>query len=54
MEQISVLSEERQRLRDQDVGAARLERNRVKLARAHWELSYALIERYLPAHSQAA
>ena len=54
MEQISVLSEERQRLRDQDAGAARLERNRVKLARAQWELSYALIERYLPAHSQAA
>lgn len=54
MEQISVLTAERQRLRDQDAGVARLERNRVKLARAQWELSYALIERYLPAHSQAA
>jgi hypothetical protein len=54
MEQISVLTAERQRLRDQDAGAARLERNRVKLARAQWELSHALIERYLRAHSQAA
>jgi hypothetical protein len=54
MEQISDLTAERQRLRDQDAGSARLERNRVKLARAQWELSHALIERYLPAHSQAA
>lgn len=54
MEQISVLTAERQRLRDQDAGRARLERNRVQLARAQWELSHALIERYLPAHSQAA
>ena len=34
------------------VGGA-VERNRVKLARAQWELSHALIERYLPA-SEAA
>jgi hypothetical protein len=54
MEQISGLTAERQRLRDQDAGWVRLERNRVKLARAQWELSHALIERYLPAHSQAA
>jgi hypothetical protein len=54
MEQISDLTAERQRLRDHDAGSARLERNRVKLARAQWELSHALIERYLPAHSQAA
>ena len=54
MEQISDLTAERQRLRDQDAASARLERNRVKLARAQWELSHALIERYLPAHSQAA
>ena len=54
MEQISQLTAERQRLRDGDAGAARLERNRVKLVRAQWELSHALIERYLPAHSHAA
>jgi hypothetical protein len=54
LEQISVLTAERQRLREEQVGVARLERNRVRLARAQWELSHALIERYLPADSQAA
>jgi hypothetical protein len=55
VDQISDLTAERQRLREQGVDSARLERNRVKLARAQWELSHALIERYLPAaHSQAA
>jgi hypothetical protein len=41
-------------LRERGADARRLERNRVKLARKQWELSYALIERYLPAHSAAA
>ena len=55
LEEISALTAERQRLRELDAGAARLERNRVKLARKQWELSHALIERYLPAaHSHAA
>jgi hypothetical protein len=54
MEEISGLTAERQRLREQGVNGDRLERNRVKLARAQWELSHALIERYLPEHSQAA
>ena len=49
MEEISGLTAERQRLRDRGADTGRLERNRVKLARAHWELSHALIERYLPA-----
>ena len=47
LEQISAITTERQRLRDQDVNGSRLERNRVKLARTQWELSYALIDRYL-------
>ena len=54
LEQISDLTLERQRLRDLGVSGARLERNRVKLARKQWELSHALIERYLPSHVRAA
>jgi hypothetical protein len=53
LEEISGLTAERQRLREQGIDAGRLERNRVKLARKQWELSHALIERYLP-HSNAA
>jgi hypothetical protein len=47
LEQIADLTTERQRLRDEGVNGSRLERNRVKLARAQWALSHALIERYL-------
>jgi hypothetical protein len=54
LEEISALTAERQRLREQGAGAARLERNRVKLARKQWELSHALIERYLRAEHSAA
>jgi hypothetical protein len=55
LEQISGLTVERQRLREQGINGSRLERNRVKLARTQWELSHALIERYLPSgQSQAA
>ena len=55
LEQISGLAVERQRLRDRGINGSRLERNRVKLARTQWELSHALIERYLPAdQTQAA
>jgi hypothetical protein len=54
LQEISELTMERQRLRDAGVNGARLERNRVKLARKQWELSHALIERYLPSDSQAA
>ena len=54
LEEISVLTMERQRLRDAGVNGTRLERNRVKLARKQWQLSHALIERYRPSDSQAA
>jgi len=54
-EQISGLAVERQHLREQGINGSRLERNRVKLARTQWQLSHALIERYLPAdQTQAA
>jgi hypothetical protein len=55
LDEIAGLTAERQQLRDRGADTDRLERNRVKLARAQWALSHALIERYLPAaHSQAA
>jgi hypothetical protein len=47
--QISALTSERQKLREDGATSARLERNRIKLVRAQWELSHALIERYLPS-----
>ena len=53
LEEISTLTAERQLLRERGVEPRKLERNRVKLARKQWELSHALIERYLP-HSHAA
>ncbi len=48
MLEIGELTADRQRLRDQGAAATKLERNRVKLARKQWELSHALIARYLP------
>jgi hypothetical protein len=45
---ISGLVTERQKLRDGSGSDTALERNRVQLARAQWELGNALIERHLP------
>jgi len=47
LEEIAGLTGERRSLRDRGVNGSRLERNRVKLARKQWELSHALIDRYL-------
>jgi len=49
MERTSELARARQDLRQRGAGSAALERNRVALARAQWQLSLALIERYCPA-----
>jgi hypothetical protein len=54
MELIGDLTAERQHLRDTGAAATKLERNRVKLARTQWELSHALIERYLPTQRSEA
>ena len=51
---ISTLMAERQALRMNSAGETALERNRVQIARAQWELSYALIERYLPNPAEQA
>jgi hypothetical protein len=46
---IDGLTIERQALRERHAGRAALERNRLSIAHMQWKLSYALIERYLPA-----
>jgi len=45
--QIAQLVAERQELRRAGSPAAAMERNRLQIARAQWELSYALIARHL-------
>jgi hypothetical protein len=52
-EQLRKLALEREQLRAADAGSLILERNRVAIARAQWDLSYALIERYLPKPAAA-
>jgi hypothetical protein len=54
MQEIGELTSERQRLRDVSASSTKLERNRIRLARKQWELSHALIQRYLPADDRAA
>lgn len=51
---IWTLTTERQALRTDGASKTALERNRVNIARAQWELSYALIERYLPNSAEQA
>ncbi|HSB38254.1 MAG TPA: hypothetical protein VLD13_04125 [Gaiellaceae bacterium] len=45
---IAQLVSERQQLRERGASEASLERNRIQLARAPWELGHALIDRHLP------
>jgi hypothetical protein len=45
---IAGLVAERQTLRTAGGAPAALERNRVQIARAQWELAHALIDRHLP------
>jgi hypothetical protein len=51
---IGSLVAERQQLRAQGASEASLERNRLQLARAQWELGHALIDRHLPASAEPA
>ena len=53
-ERIGALRVERQELRAHGAGPELLERNRMAIVSAQWELSYALIERYYPAARTAA
>ena len=51
---ISALCAERQELRARGAAETTLEQNRLKIAEAQWELSHALIERYLPKTEEQA
>ena len=52
---ITGLVAERQELRVRGASIASLERNRLQIARAQWELGHALIDRHLPqAAAQSA
>jgi hypothetical protein len=51
---IAALVAERQELRVGGAAEAAIERNRVQIARAQWELAHALIDRNLPAAQTAA
>jgi DNA-binding response OmpR family regulator len=45
---LSALARERERLRMSGAAAEQLERNRLEIGRCQYELSYALVQRYLP------
>jgi hypothetical protein len=45
---VAALVSERQELRDRGASETALEKNRIQLARAQWELGHALIDRHLP------
>ena len=49
LERIDDLSRERQALRAENASADALEENRLAIVDAQWDLSRALVKRYLPA-----
>lgn len=51
---ISQLVAERQELRARGAHEAALERNRLRIARAQWELAHALIDQHRPRAEQSA
>jgi hypothetical protein len=51
---VAQLVVERQELRIRGARAVSLERNRLQIARAQWELGHALIDRHLPEPETAA
>ena len=50
---VAELVSERQQLRERGASETALEKNRIQLARAQWELGHALIDRHLPPVSQS-
>jgi hypothetical protein len=52
-ERLGMLARDRQEMRAAGAGSVALERNRILIAGAQWELSYALIDRYLPQPAAA-
>jgi len=50
---LSLLNRERESLRLANAADGDLEQNRVAIGRAQWDLSHALIERYLPKPAAA-
>ena len=54
LQRIERLNLERQELRERSAGANVLEENRLAIVHAQWDLSHALIERYVPTPQRTA
>jgi hypothetical protein len=48
LDRASMLAGERQELRRRGASATALERNRIRIARTHWQLAHALLARHRP------
>jgi hypothetical protein len=53
LDRVGELAGERQRLRLEGAAQGTLERNRIEIAQTQWELSYALIARYVDTAAAA-